>query len=51
MVSFFIRTSGSLIYSAIPNGHVEGGYGCGRDVVEQVLKTQGRWMVDDAFGW
>ncbi|TWV12506.1 3-deoxy-D-manno-octulosonate 8-phosphate phosphatase [Bacteroidaceae bacterium HV4-6-C5C] len=31
--------------------HVEGGYGCGRDVVEQVLKTQGRWMVDDAFGW
>ncbi len=31
--------------------HVDGGYGCGRDVVEQVLKTQGRWMADDAFGW
>lgn len=31
--------------------HERGGYGCGRDVVEQVLKTQGRWMTDDAFGW
>lgn len=31
--------------------HVEGGSGCGRDVVEQVLKVQGRWMADDAFGW
>ncbi len=29
-----------------------GGYGCGRDVVEQVLKVQGRWMSDKkAFGW
>lgn len=28
-----------------------GGYGCGRDVIEQVLKVQGKWMSDDAFGW
>ena len=28
-----------------------GGYGCGRDVVEQVLKVQGLWMDDKAFGW
>lgn len=28
-----------------------GGYGCGRDVIEQVLKAQGRWMNDKAFGW
>ncbi|MCD8079824.1 MAG: HAD-IIIA family hydrolase [Bacteroides sp.] len=31
--------------------HCAGGYGCGRDVVEQVLKAQGKWMGDDAFGW
>lgn len=29
-----------------------GGYGCVRDVMEQVLKAQGKWMSDaDAFGW
>lgn len=29
-----------------------GGYGCGRDVLEQVLKAQGQWMNDtQAFGW
>lgn len=28
-----------------------GGYGCGRDVVEQVLKAQDKWMTGDAFGW
>lgn len=29
-----------------------GGYGCGRDVIEQVLRAQGKWLVDkDAFGW
>lgn len=29
-----------------------GGYGCGRDVIEQVLKAQGIWMSDrHAFGW
>ncbi|MBO6005554.1 MAG: HAD hydrolase family protein [Paludibacteraceae bacterium] len=30
----------------------EGGRGCARDVVEQVLKAQGQWMSDvEAFGW
>ena len=32
--------------------HKIGGDGCGRDVIEQVLKAQGKWMTDaDAFGW
>ena len=32
--------------------HRDGGYGCGRDVVEQVLRAQGKWMQDaKAFGW
>lgn len=32
--------------------HKAGGMGCGRDVVEQVLRAQGKWMADDrAFGW
>ena len=31
--------------------YADGGYGCGRDVVEQVLKAQGKWLSDDAFGW
>ncbi len=32
--------------------HAEGGYGCGRDIVEQVLKVQGLWMANEkAFGW
>jgi 3-deoxy-D-manno-octulosonate 8-phosphate phosphatase, yrbI family len=31
--------------------YANGGYGCGRDVVEQVLKVQGLWMDDKAFGW
>ncbi|MBR0048039.1 MAG: HAD hydrolase family protein [Prevotella sp.] len=30
----------------------DGGYGCGRDVIEQVLRAQGRWLSDErAFGW
>ncbi len=30
----------------------KGGEGCGRDVIEQVLKAKGLWMDDaDAFGW
>lgn len=29
-----------------------GGYGCVRDVVEQVLRAQDKWMGDaEAFGW
>lgn len=31
--------------------HKPGGAGCARDVVEQVLKAQGTWMADEAFGW
>ena len=32
--------------------HVDGGYGCARDVVEQVLKAKGLWMSGrEAFGW
>lgn len=30
----------------------KGGYGCGRDVIEQVLKAQGKWLKNEkAFGW
>ncbi len=32
--------------------HKEGGRGCARDVMEQVLRAQGKWMADRrAFGW
>ncbi|MBR1498151.1 MAG: HAD hydrolase family protein [Bacteroidaceae bacterium] len=32
--------------------HKDGGMGCARDVVEQVLKAQGKWMADEkAFSW
>jgi len=32
--------------------HIKGGFGCGRDVIEQVLRAQGKWMADKkAFGW
>lgn len=32
--------------------HRDGGKGCGRDVIEQVLRAQGKWMADrHAFGW
>ena len=37
----------SLYVSPLP-----GGEGCVRDVVEQVLRAQGKWMADKrAFGW
>ena len=30
----------------------KGGMGCGRDVIEQVLRAQGKWLNDKkAFGW
>ena len=30
----------------------KGGYGCGRDVIEQVLRAQGKWQMNaKAFGW
>ncbi len=29
-----------------------GGYGCGRDVIEQTLRVQGKWLSSEkAFGW
>ena len=32
--------------------HKNGGEGCGRDILEQVLKSKGLWMQDAmAFGW
>ena len=30
----------------------DGGRGCGRDVIEQTLKAQGKWLQkENAFGW
>jgi len=29
----------------------KGGMGVARDVIEQVLKVQGNWMGEEAFGW
>ena len=31
--------------------HFNGGKGCVRDIIEQVLKLQQNWMTDDAFKW
>lgn len=32
--------------------NLNGGYGCGRDILEQVMKAQGKWLSDaKAFGW
>lgn len=31
--------------------HQTGGNGCVRDIIEQVLKVQGKWMNDDAYHW
>lgn len=31
--------------------HFKGGEGCVRDIIEQVLKVQGKWMNDDAYKW
>ncbi|MDD4922267.1 MAG: HAD hydrolase family protein, partial [Bacteroidales bacterium] len=32
--------------------HVNGGEGCGRDLIEQIMKAQGLWMMGtEAFGW
>ena len=28
-----------------------GGKGCVRDIIEQVLKIQGKWMTNEAFNW
>ncbi len=32
--------------------HLKGGYGCGRDVIEQTLRAQEKWVMNaKAFGW
>jgi 3-deoxy-D-manno-octulosonate 8-phosphate phosphatase (KDO 8-P phosphatase) len=31
--------------------HAAGGKGCVRDVIEQVLKIQGKWMNEDGYHW
>ena len=31
--------------------HQGGGRGCVRDVIEQVMKMQGKWMNDDGYHW
>jgi 3-deoxy-D-manno-octulosonate 8-phosphate phosphatase (KDO 8-P phosphatase) len=31
--------------------HQAGGRGCVRDIIEQTLKVQGKWMNDDAYHW
>ena len=31
--------------------HQNGGEGCVRDIIEQVLKVQGKWMNEDAYMW
>lgn len=28
-----------------------GGHGCVRDIIEQVLKVQGKWLTEEAFSW
>jgi len=31
--------------------HFKGGEGCVRDIIEQVLKVQEKWMNEDAYEW
>lgn len=31
--------------------HFKGGEGCVREIIEQVLKIQGKWMNNDAYDW
>ena len=31
--------------------HIKGGKGCVRDVLEQTMKIQNKWMDDDAYSW
>ncbi len=38
--------------TAIYISKFSGGYGCGRDILEQVMKAQDHWLADaEAFGW
>ena len=39
-------------HEAVYVSHRDGGCGCARDIVEQVLRAQGKWMANEkAFGW
>ena len=41
-----------IIESSLYVSPHKGGYGCGRDVIEQVMRAQRKWMADErAFGW
>lgn len=31
--------------------HFKGGEGCVREIIEQVMKVQGKWLTDDAYFW
>jgi 3-deoxy-D-manno-octulosonate 8-phosphate phosphatase (KDO 8-P phosphatase) len=31
--------------------HRNGGHGCVRDVIEQTLRVQGKWLMEEAFEW
>ncbi len=31
--------------------HLKGGEGCARDIIEQVLRAQGKWLTQEAFTW
>ena len=31
--------------------HKKGGEGVARDVIEQIMKAQGKWFGEEAFGW
>lgn len=38
--------------TAIYVSRFNGGYGCGRDLIEQILKSKGLWMCESkAYGW
>jgi 3-deoxy-D-manno-octulosonate 8-phosphate phosphatase (KDO 8-P phosphatase) len=41
-----------VLETSIYVSHLCGGYGCGRDVIEQTLRAQGKWVMNEkAFGW
>lgn len=43
---------GDVKESCIYVSPFRGGYGCGRDVIEQTLRAQGHWLSSErAFGW
>ena len=41
-----------VLETSIYVSHLRGGYGCGRDVIGQTLRAQGKWVMNEkAFGW